>query len=230
MAKRAFKIQIIKNPVTNHERIVFNTVQKIAQSNGIKMPEVGIFNSPTPNAFATGATKNSSLVAVSTGLLEAMDQDEIEAVVGHEMAHILNGDMVTMTLLQGVMNAFVIFFARIIANIVSNALSDRDGGLGRFAEFGIIMVLQIALGFLASMVVNAFSRHREFKADAGSAKYLGRNKMIKALQKLQSFKTTGPMAKNKNFATMAISGSVKSLFSTHPPLEKRIEALKALNA
>lgn len=228
-AKRAFKIKIIKTPNTIHEKIVYQTVQKISQSEGIKVPEVGIFHSPSPNAFATGATKNSSLVAVSTGLLEAMDSDEIEAVVGHEMAHILNGDMVTMTLLQGVMNAFVIFFARIIASIISNALSDRDGGLGRGVETLIILVMQFALGILASLVVNAFSRHREFHADAGSAKYLGRNKMIKALQKLESFHRSGPVARNKNFATMGISGSFKSWFSTHPPLSKRIEALKALH-
>ena len=170
---------------TSSEKLVYQTVDRIAQSNGITTPEVGVYESPEVNAFATGATKNSSLVAVSSGLLQQMKSDEVEGVVAHEMAHILNGDMVTMTLLQGIINAFVIFLSRAIAQIVSMA-GRRDGeGSNGIVYFGVTIVLEILLGLLGSLIVMAYSRRREFAADAGSASYVGKSKMVNALRALQ---------------------------------------------
>lgn len=232
MAKKAYGIVPITQEqsfaLTGKQKLVWDTVQNIAERNHIDMPEVGIYESADPNAFATGASKNKSLVAVSTGLLHSMSDDEIEAVVGHEMAHILNGDMVTMTLLQWVLNTFVIFFARVVANIISQFLDEE---LSTLAYIGITIVLEILFGILASIVVMAFSRHREFKADAGSAKYLGKEKMIRALQALKRMQQIASEDKGK-FATMQISTKKKwgiaALFSSHPDLDDRIHALEDL--
>ncbi|PID70017.1 protease HtpX [bacterium DOLZORAL124_38_8] len=219
LAKKSFGITPIQTPVTASERLVYSTVQRIAQQEGITMPEVGIYRSATPNAFATGASKNASLVAVSTGLIDLMEDDEIEAVIGHEMAHVVNGDMVTMALVQGVVNAFVLFAANIFSR-------DEDG-----RSFLLYYVLQIVFGVVANiLVVFPFSRYREFRADAGSAKFLGRTKMIRALQKLQTLNPKhGPLMDDKKMAVQAFFGLGGSWMATHPSLEKRIEALKKLN-
>ncbi len=224
MAKTLFKIKLIENPANSKEKIIYDSVQKITQQAGIKTPEIGIYESATPNAFATGASQNSSLVAVSTGLLDLMENDEIEGVIGHEMSHILNGDMVTLTLLQGVLNTFVIFFSRVVASIFAK----NNDNFGHIIQLFLTIILEIVFGFFAGIIVAWFSRYREFRADAGSAKYFGTEKMIKALKKLQNIHDEGVLQKNKSFATMGIFGSVKSLRATHPPLEKRILALQGL--
>ncbi|MCH8518829.1 protease HtpX [Candidatus Gracilibacteria bacterium] len=227
MAKRTYGITPLTESdlysLSTKEKLVWDTVMEISNKHGITMPEVGIYRSQDPNAFATGATKNSSLVAVSTGLLNLMTEDEIEAVVAHEMAHILNGDMVTMTLLQGVMNTFVIFFARILATMFDRV---TEGKFGQLGFFGIYIVLQIVLGIVASVVVMWFSRHREFRADEGASRYVGKEKMIRALQALK--RVVHPKEDPK-FATMQIStqttSGFKKLFMSHPPLEERIRNL-----
>ncbi|MCP4524014.1 MAG: protease HtpX, partial [Candidatus Gracilibacteria bacterium] len=187
MAKRAYKIQLINtdnlSELDKKERIVWDVVNDLAERNHIKVPEVGIYVDQEANAFATGSSKNNSLVAVSTGLLEAMDEKAIEGVVAHEMAHILNGDMVTMALLQGVLNTFVIFISRSIANIISNFLDEE---LSWIAHMALVIVLEILFGLLASLVLMAFSRHREFRADAGAAEFVGKEKMIAGLQTLKN--------------------------------------------
>ena len=210
------------------EKLVYDTVEDIASRHNIQTPEVGVYGSMDPNAFATGPSKNKSLVAVSTGLLHHMNEREIEGVVAHEMAHVLNGDMVTMTLLQWVLNTFVIFFARIIADAVNNATDGKLGGLG---YMGVYIGLQMLLGIFASIVLMAFSRHREFRADEGSSSYVGKEKMIAALESLQKMKNIAPKSEWK-FAAMQIStqttGGLKSLFMSHPPLEARIKNWKIL--
>ena len=229
-AKRAYNIipftQEDIHSLRGKDKLVYDTVQQIAERNHIQIPEVWIYNSPDPNAFATGPSKNKSLVAVSSGLLNMMNEKEIEGVVAHEMAHILNGDMVTMTLLQWIMNTFVIFFARIIAEIIN---SRTDGKLGSWWYMGTYIGLQLLLWILASMVVNGFSRYREFKADEGSSRYVGKEKMIAALESLQKMKDLAPKSTGK-MASMQISTrsewGFKKLFMTHPPLEKRIENLE----
>ena len=228
MAKRAYGITPLTEAdlyqLSKKEKLVWDTVMEIANKHGITMPEVWIYNSQDPNAFATWATKNSSLVAVSTGLLDLMNEDEIEAVVAHEMAHILNGDMVTMTLLQGVMNTFVIFFARIIAEFID---SRTDGKLGVFWFMWVYIFLQIILWLFASLVVMWFSRHREFRADEGAGRFVGKEKMIRALEALK--RVEHPKADPK-FATMQISTQtntwIKKFFMSHPPLEERISNLE----
>jgi heat shock protein HtpX len=233
MAKRFHHMTMITlenlASVTPEEKLVYKTVETIAQKNGITMPEVGVYDSPEVNAFATGATRNSSLVAVSHGLLAQMESDEVEGVVAHEMAHILNGDMVTMTLLQGVVNAFVIFLSRIIAHIVSSAgKSDNERASG-FTYFIVTIVLEILLGLLGSLIVMAYSRHREFAADAGSATFVGKQKMIHALQALQRIHETNVMIpSDPKIAALKIDGKTTGfmhLFASHPPLEERIQAL-----
>ena len=227
MAKRAYGITPLTESdlysLSKKEKLVWDTVMEISNKHGINMPEVGIYTSQDPNAFATWATKNSSLVAVSTGLLDLMSDDEVEAVVAHEMAHILNGDMVTMTLLQGVMNTFVIFFARIIAEFIN---ARTDGKLGVFGFMAVYIVLQIILWLLASIVVMAFSRHREFRADEGASRYVWKEKMIRALEALK--RVVHPKEDPK-FATMQISTQTsrgfKKLFMSHPPLDERIANL-----
>lgn len=229
MAKWQMGVKVIETPSTRDEVFFHQVVQRIATQEGIKMPEIGIYQSPEINAFATGAGKNSALVAVSSGLLEQMDQDELEGVIAHEMAHVLNGDMVTMTLVQGVVNTFVIFIARVAAYAIQNFITkgEETGGL---VYYLISFVLELIFGILASTIVAAFSRWREFGADRGGAKYSSQAKMIKALQFLQNHqRMTDPS--DKGFATMKISrpsSGIMMLFATHPPLEKRIEALKAI--
>jgi len=230
-AIRSMNVQVIENPTSKQERWLFDVVKRQADKVGIDMPDVGIFNEPSPNAFATGARKNDALVAVSTGLLEHMSADEVEAVLGHEMAHVANGDMVTQTLLHGVMNTFVIFFSRVIAHLVNSILSgNRQGGSNSYGMtyFAVSMVAQILLGFLANMIVKWFSRYREFHADKGGADLAGREKMISALQALQ--RVNQPHDLPGEMAAFGISGGLgegmKKLFMTHPPLEERIAALQ----
>lgn len=228
MAKRSTGAQVITRPRNSTEAWLLATVERQARQAGIPMPEVAIYDSPEPNAFATGASKSSSLVAVSTGLMRAMTEDEVEAVLAHEVSHIANGDMVTLTLIQGVVNTFVIFFARVIANIIDNATrgnSNSGQGLGTFAYFGIVMVLELVFGILASIIVFWFSRQREFRADAGAAKLAGSHKMVAALRRLQ-----GAQESNLEGSMMAFGiqskRSFSRLFMSHPPLAERIAALQ----
>lgn len=209
------------------ERVVWDTVVQLSERYNIKTPEVGIYVDSDPNAFATWPSKNNSLVAVSTGLLEHMDIKAIEWVIAHEMAHILNGDMVTMTLVQWVINTFVIFLARIVANIISNFFDEEMGFL---AHMIVVMILEMIFWIIASIVVMAFSRHREFKADEWSAFYVGKEKMIAGLEALKRLQDLAQDDKER-FATMKISTKSKSwfmmLFSSHPDLETRIENLRS---
>ncbi|MDP1665233.1 MAG: protease HtpX [Methylobacter sp.] len=224
-AKQAMGVQVIEQPQNQTEQWLNAMVAKHAQKAGIGMPEVGIFQAPEANAFATGMNRNSALVAVSTGLLQHMNKDEIEAVLGHEITHVANGDMVTMALMQGVVNTFVYFFASIIGHVVDRVIlqNERGHGMGYFIAQ---MVAQIALGFLATMLVMWFSRYREFKADAGGANLAGREKMIGALRALQ--REYEPQDLPGQLAAFGINGSstAQKLFMSHPPLEERIEALQ----
>ena len=223
-AKRAMGVHVIDQPQNQTERWLLDIVAKQAQLAGIGMPEVGIFQTPEANAFATGMNKNSALVAVSTGLLQNMNADEVEAVVGHEMTHVSNGDMVTMALMQGVVNTFVFFFASIIGHVVDRVVFRTERGYGP-AFFITRIIAQIALGFLASMLVMWFSRYREFKADAGGAKLAGREKMIGALRALQRGHDAQDLP--GQLAAFGINGGGMSrLFMSHPPLEERIAALQ----
>jgi len=228
MAKRSMGVQVIKEPRSQSEQWLVETVQRLAKQAGIGMPEVGVFNSPEPNAFATGMSRNNSLVAVSTGLLQNMNSDEVEAVLGHEITHVSNGDMVTMGLLQGVVNTFVIFLSRVIGHVVDRVVFKTERGYGP-AYFIISIVSQIFLSILASMIVMWFSRRREFRADAGGASLAGRGKMIGALQALQ--RAHEPQDLPGEFAAFGINGGfasgLKKLFLSHPPLEERIAALQA---
>ena len=229
MAKWSSGVRIINQPQNADEAWIVDTVRKLADKADIGMPEVGIFDGE-PNAFATGAFKNSALVAVSTGLLVGMTREEIEAVIGHEIAHVANGDMVTMTLIQGVMNTFVVFLSRVIGYAVDSFLrknDERSSGPG-IGYMITTLVLDIVLGFAASMVVAWFSRHREFRADAGSAQLLGRRQpMINALARLGGMQA-GELP--KSVAAFGIAGGMGQLFSTHPPLEERIAALQNASA
>lgn len=230
MAKSAYNIHLIDVPQGAHESLVHRLVQKHANAHSLPMPEVGIYHSPEPNAFATGASKRSSLVAVSSGLIENMTEDELEGVIAHEVAHIANGDMVTMTLLQGILNTFVIFLARVAAYAITTFSSDEEGNsaFGSIGYFVVSIVLEIAFGILASMVLMAFSRHREFRADAGSARSAGASKMIAALEKLKKLSEIKDPREHKSFATMQIADNHKSfisLFASHPSLDDRIKAL-----
>lgn len=228
MALRSVGAEVIKQPRNHAEQWLFNTVQRQSQQAGIPMPEVAIYHSADVNAFATGATKNNSLVAVSTGLLDNMTEDEAEAVVAHEIAHIANGDMVTMTLLQGVLNTFVIFLSRMISTAVASSKDENGNSSTNTLVFWIAdIVLQLVFGVLASMIAMWFSRYREFRADAGSAQLVGKDKMIAALQRLQSVHE--PQQMEGSLAAFMINGArTKELFMSHPPLEKRIEALRNL--
>jgi heat shock protein HtpX len=228
MAKRSMGVQIIERPGNRTEQWLVETVKRQAQQAGIGMPEVGIFQSPDPNAFATGMRRNDALVAVSSGLLQSMSADEVEAVLGHEISHVGNGDMVTMGLLQGVVNTFVIFLSRVIGHVVDRVVFKTERGYGP-AYFITSIVAQIFLSILASMIVMWFSRHREFRADSGGATLAGRGKMISALQALQ--RAHEPKDLPGEFAAFGISGGlgagVKKLFMSHPPLDERIAALRA---
>ncbi|MCX7098195.1 MAG: protease HtpX [Methylococcales bacterium] len=222
-AKRAMGVQVIDQPQNQTERWLVEIVAKQAQLAGIGMPEVGIFYTPESNAFATGMNKNSALVAVSSGLLQNMNADEVEAVIGHEMTHVANGDMVTMALMQGVVNTFVYFFATIIGHFVDRVVLQNERGRG-FGYYIAQMAAQIALGFLASMLVMWFSRYREFKADAGGAKLAGREKMIAALRALQRGQDAPDLP--GQLAAFGFNGGMGRLFMSHPPLEERIAALQ----
>ena len=228
MAKMAVGAQVIEQPRNNTESWLLNTVHQHAQAAGIAMPEVAIYDSPEPNAFATGPSRNNSLVAVSTGLLRAMNADEASAVLGHEVGHVANGDMVTLTLIQGVLNTFVIFLSRVIGYVVDRALHrDGEGGYG-MGYFITVIVSQILLGILASMIVYWFSRRREYRADAAGARLAGTANMIGALQALQ--RSVEPEHMPEQLAAMGISGvrkgGLQRLFASHPPIEDRIAALR----
>lgn len=229
MAKRFMGVQIVDgNP--QYAGLVNRIHQLSKQANLPKMPEVGVYNSPEVNAFATGPSKKNSLVAVSTGLLQSMNDEEVEGVLAHEVSHIANGDMVTMTLLQGVINTFVMFFARIAAFAVENFLrgDDEEGpGLGGLAYMLTVFVFEIIFGLIGSVIVALFSRHREYRADAGAAKLAGREKMIAALQRLQSqtyFDKRGQTL--EAFKISGKRGGLAALLSTHPSLDDRIKALQ----
>ena len=230
MAKLAYKIEITHIPSSDREAEIIEIVKRLAHQGNITPPEVGIYDSPEINAFATGWSKNRALVAFSSGLLENMDSDEIEGVVGHEMSHILNGDMLTMTLLQGILNTFVIFLARAAAYALEAVLSkkDEESSIGGLSYYLTSMVFEILFGLIASLLLFAFSRKREYRADRSSADYLGRDKMIAALEKLSSLRERPLDHRGKSFATMKISNrpSWNKIFSTHPDLEDRIQALK----
>ncbi|MEW6695522.1 Protease HtpX [Tepidimonas thermarum] len=227
MAKWSTGLVIINEPRTADEAWIVNTVRRFAEKAGIGMPEVGIYEG-APNAFATGAFRDSALVAVSTGLLQNMTREEVEAVIGHEVAHIANGDMVTMTLIQGVMNTFVVFLSRVIGFVVDSFLrrgdSEQSGpGIGYLITS---IVMEVVLGFLAAIIVAWFSRQREFRADAGAAMLMGRKQpMINALARLGGLE---PGALPQGMQALGITGSLGKLFSTHPPIEERIAALQAL--
>jgi heat shock protein HtpX len=216
--------QIIENPRSSQEMWLVNTVKRQAQAAGIGTPDVAVYNAPEPNAFATGSNKNKALVAVSTGLLTHMSQDEVEAVLGHEIGHVANGDMVTLTLIQGVVNTFVMFFARIIGHFIDRAVLKNEGGYG-IGYFISVIVLQIVFGFLASAIVAWFSRHREFRADRAGAHLAGRRKMISALERLKA--AHGQSTLPEQITAFGISGGkISKMFATHPPLEARIAALQ----
>ena len=225
VAKWSSGVRVINEPQNADEAWIVDTVRKFADKAGIGMPEVGIFEG-APNAFATGAFKNSALVAVSTGLLQGMTREEVEAVIGHEVAHVANGDMVTMTLIQGVMNTFVVFLSRVIGYAIDSFLRKGDSentgpGIGYMIT---TIVLDILLGFVAAIIVAWFSRQREFRADAGAAKLMGRRQpMVNALARLGGM-TPGELP--KSMAAMGIAGGIGKLFSTHPPIEERIAALQ----
>jgi heat shock protein HtpX len=230
IAKWSTGAQVITQPQNETERWLVDTVRRHAQQAGIGMPEVAIYDAPEMNAFATGMTKNHALVAVSSGLLQQMDREQITAVLGHEIGHVANGDMVTLTLIQGVLNTLVILAARIVGRAVDSWLSggrdSRDsGGIGYFV---VVMVLQVVFGLFASMIVAAFSRWREFRADAAGAQFAGRGAMISALQRMQA--NHGESTLPSTIAAFGISGplaeGMKKLFMSHPPLDERIAALR----
>jgi len=228
MAKRTTGMQLIETPKNELEQWLVSTVRRQADKAGIKMPEVGIYDAPEINAFATGPSRNNSLVAVSTGLLRSMSRDEAEAVLGHEVSHVANGDMVTMALLQGVMNTFVIVLSRVVGRVVDSLIfGNRDSGPG-FGYFMIVFVLDMIFGLFASFITAWFSRKREFRADSGGAALAGKEKMIAALQRLAQ--NHGQSSLPTQIAAFGISGGLKSgigaLMMTHPPLEVRIQALR----
>lgn len=231
MAKRSMGVQVIEQPANQEEQWLVETVQRQSREAGIGMPEVGIFNTPAPNAFATGARKNSALVAVSAGLLQRMTSDEVEAVLAHEISHVKNGDMVTMGLLQGVVNTFVIFLSRIFGHVVDRVVFRSERGYGP-AYFITSMVAQVFLSVLATIIVMWFSRRREFRADAGASELAGSDKMIAALRRLQQTSREQDSLPGE-LAAFGIEGGIhhghglKRLFLSHPPLEERIAALEA---
>lgn len=227
LALKSVGAEIITTPRNDAERWLVETITRQSQQAGIPMPDVAIYYSSDVNAFATGATKNNSLVAVSSGLLNTMTEDEAEAVLAHEVSHIANGDMVTMTVLQGVLNTFVIFLSRIIASVVANGRnSDNEESQNSGTYFLVSMVLEIVFGVLATIIAMWFSRYREFRADAGSAQLVGKEKMIAALERLQRVHEPEELPGSLN--AMMINGKAKEFFMSHPPLEKRIAALRNL--
>ena len=228
MAKRATGAEIIDAPRNAGERWLLDTVARQSAAAGIAMPEVAVFPSPQPNAFATGASRNKALVAVSTGLLDSMRENEVEAVLGHEIGHVANGDMLTLTLIQGVLNTFVLFLARVIGFAVDRVVLRNEGGIG-IGYFVTTIVAQIVLGILASIVVMWFSRQREFRADAQGARLAGRHNMIAALERLKA-SSDMPDTMPESMAAFGISSGVRqglrALFASHPPLDARIAALR----
>ena len=227
MAKRSSQAQVIENPQNETEQWLVDTTKRISEKAGIGMPEVAIFPSPEPNAFATGWKRNDALMAVSVGLLNTMNRDEVEGVIAHEIGHIANGDMITMALVQGVMNTFVIFFARIIGRTVDQALFRGNGyGIGYFITY---MLAQVVLGFVANAIVMWFSRLREYRADASSAELAGRDKMIAALEKLKG-PSAQPSQMPDTLVAFAINGGIpagmRKFFTSHPTLDERINALR----
>ncbi len=223
MAKKTMGVQLIEQPRSQDEHWLLNTVQRQAQAAGIGMPEVGVFQG-APNAFATGWNKNAALVAVSTGLLQQMNRDEVEAVLAHEVSHVANGDMVTLTLIQGVINTFVVFFSRVIGHVVDRVVFKVERGHGP-AFWIVSLAAQFILGILASIIVMWFSRWREYRADAGGAALAGRHKMISALRRLKQVHDPQPLP--DEMAAFGISGAgLKELFASHPPLDDRIAALE----
>ena len=226
MAKMSMGVKIIKSPQTEFERWLFRTVQMQAERSGIGMPEIGIFDQAAPNAFATGWNKDAALVAVSTGLVAQMTREEVEAVLGHEVSHVANGDMITLTLIQGVVNTFVFFLSRVIGHIVDRTVFKVERGYGP-GYFIVSIVAQIVLGIFASMIVMWFSRWREFRADAGGARLAGRHKMIAALKRLQASQEAQMPGELVAFGIN--TGRMSKLLSSHPPLEQRIRALEAAN-
>lgn len=227
MAKRSTGAVVIEQPRNATEQWLMSTVARQAQQAGIGMPEVAIYDSPEMNAFATGMNRNNALVAVSTGLLRNMREDEVEAVLAHEVSHVANGDMVTLTLIQGVVNTFVIFLARLIAGAISNAgrSSDEESSSGGFAYMATVFVLEMIFGVLASVIVMWFSRQREYRADEGAAKLVGANKMVAALERLRNNHESQLEGSMMAFG-IANKPAASELFMSHPPLEKRIEALR----
>jgi len=225
-AKKSMGVRVIEAPANSTEFWLVETIRKYSEKAGIKMPEVGIYESPEVNAFATGMSKNSSLIAVSTGLLQQMTRQEAEAVLGHEVAHAANGDMVTLALIQGVVNTFVMFLSRVIGHLVDRVVFKTERGQGP-AFFVTMIVAELVLGVLASAIVMYFSRQREFRADVGGASLAGRQNMIAALERLNSLH---PQPLPEKMAAFGIAGGggggLKRLFMTHPPLEERIEALR----
>ena len=232
MAKRSTGARVIDEPRNATERWLVDTVARQAQAAGIGMPEVAVYEAPEINAFATGMSRNSALVAVSTGLLNSMSKDEAEAVLGHEISHVANGDMVTLTLIQGVVNTFVIFVSRVVGYVVDRVILKNDGRNTGIGFFVATMVTEVLLGIVASMIVAWFSRRREFRADAGGASLAGREKMVGALQRLKQ--AYEPATLPEGLQAFGISGGghggLKALFLSHPPLDDRIAALRAAAA
>lgn len=230
IAKMSTGAKVIDRPSNSAEQWLLSTVERMARQAGIGMPDVAIYDSPDMNAFATGMNRNNALVAVSTGLLHSMRQDEVEAVLGHEVSHVANGDMVTLTLIQGVVNTFVMFLARVVGYFIDRAVFKNDRGLG-VGYFLSVIVLQIVFGILASAIVAWFSRQREFRADAGGASLAGRGKMIAALERLKN-RHEVPGELPEQMAAFGIApgfgGGLKRLFMTHPPLDERIAALHSI--
>lgn len=231
IAKKSTGARVIETPANPTEQWLVSTVRRMAEKAEIGMPEVAIYDSPDINAFATGMKKHSALVAVSTGLLQNMNKDEVEAVLGHEMTHVACGDMVTLSLIQGVLNTFVIFFSRLAANVISSVISsdDEEGGLGFFGYMAVTIVLELVLGLFAAMIVMWFSRKREFTADKGAAFLTSKDKMVGALRRLQAHHEPSHLPDQvAAFGIRSKAGGLTGLFRSHPPLEARIEALQKL--
>lgn len=230
IAKKATRAQVIDQPTNPTERWLMDTVRRQAELAGIGMPEVAVYQAPDMNAFATGMKRDDALVAVSTGLLQNMSKDEVEAVLAHEISHVANGDMVTMALIQGVLNTFVIFLSRIAASIIDNLLrqDEEGGGLGFMGYMAVTIVLELVFGLLASIIVMWFSRRREFRADSGAVHLAGRQKMIDALRRLQAHHEPSRLPEQMAaFGIRPREGGLTALFRSHPPLEARIRALQS---
>ncbi|OGR19413.1 MAG: zinc metalloprotease HtpX [Desulfobacterales bacterium GWB2_56_26] len=231
IAKKSTGARVIETPTNPTEQWLVSTVRRMAEKAEIGMPEVAIYDSPDINAFATGMKKHSALVAVSTGLLQNMNKDEVEAVLGHEITHVACGDMVTLSLVQGVLNTFVIFFSRMAANVISSVISsdDEEGGLGFFGYMAVTIVLELVLGLFAAIIVMWFSRKREFTADKGAAFLTSKDKMVGALRRLQAHHEPSHLPDQvAAFGIRSKTGGLTGLFRSHPPLEARIEALQKL--